>query len=215
MSGEVSIHTEVLSESQRRILPAMCGVLTDLNLYMGGGTALALQLGHRLSVDFDWFTFKLGDPERVLRRLRSAPIPFEVLSIDVETLYLLVGGVQMSFLGYDYPLLGPLALWKEVGLHLANMKDIACMKLSAIASRGSRKDFVDLHFLIRSFDSLDAYVQLYREKFKSRDIGHVVRSLVYFDDADAEPELKMIKPLSWDRIKSDFEAWVKRLDMPA
>jgi hypothetical protein len=122
----------------------MCGVLTDLNLYMGGGTALALQLGHRLPVDFGWFTFRLGDAERVLRLLRFAAIPFEVLSMEAETLYLLVDGVQMSFFGYDYPLLGPLVLWKDVGLHLANMKDIACMKLSAIASRGSRKDFVDL-----------------------------------------------------------------------
>jgi hypothetical protein len=214
MPGEV-IHTEILSQSQKRILPAMSDVLGDTDLYMGGGTALALQLGHRLSVDFDWFTFRLGDPERLLRRLRSAAIPFEVLSIDVETLYLLVGDVQVNFIGYEYPLLGPLVIWKDVGLHLANMKDIACMKLSAIASRGSKKDFVDLHFLISSFDTLDAYVQLYREKFKSRDIGHVVRSLVYLDDADAEPELKMIKPLSWDRIKSDFEAWVRELDMPA
>ncbi len=158
---------------------------------------------------------RLGDPERVLRRLRSAAIPFEVLSIDVETLYLFVGGVQMSFIGYDYPLLRPQVLWKDVGIHLANMMDIACMKLSAIASRGSRKDFVDLHFLISLFDTLDTYVQLYIEKFKNRDIGHVVRSLVYFEDAETEPELKMIKPLSWDRIKSDFEAWVRELDVPA
>lgn len=193
----------------------MSDILGDTDLYMGGGTALALQLGHRPSVDFDWFTPKLGDPERLLRRLRSASIPFEVLSIDVETLYLFVGGVQMSFIGYDYPLLGPPVFWKDVGLHLANVKDIACMKLSAIASRGSKKDFVDLHCLISLFDTLDAYVQLYTEKFKSRDIGHVVRSLVYFDDAEAEPELKTIKPLSWDRIKSDFEAWVRELDTPA
>ena len=96
MPGEMSIHTEVLSGSQKGILPALSEVLADSDFYMGGGTALALQLGRRFSGDFDWFAFRLGDPERVLRRLRSTATPFEILSIDVETLYLLVGGVQMS-----------------------------------------------------------------------------------------------------------------------
>jgi len=73
--------------------------------------------------------------------LRSLDIAFEIQSISFETVYLSIGTIQMSFIGYEYPMLQPKVLWTEFGVHLAGMNDIACMKLSAIASRGSRKDF--------------------------------------------------------------------------
>ena len=85
------------------------------------------------------------------------------------------------------------------------------MKLSAIALRGSQKDFVDLHYLITHIRPLEDYLQFYMKKYKNRDMGHVVRSLVYFADAEGEPALKMIKPLIWQDLKSDFEKWVKDL----
>ena len=88
---------------------------------------------------------------------------------------------------------------------MANLDDIACMRLSAIASRGSRKDFVDIYYLIKNFRSLEEYLKLYMDKFKNRDIGHVVRSLVYFDDAEIEPDIRMIKPLSWKKLKLDIK----------
>ena len=88
---------------------------------------------------------------------------------------------------------------------MANLDDIACMRLSAIASRGSRKDFVDIYYLIKNLRSLEEYLKLYMDKFKNRDIGHVVRSLVYFDDAEIEPDIRMIKPLSWKKLKLDIK----------
>ena len=91
------------------------------------------------------------------------------------------------------------------------MADIACMKLTAIASRGSRKDFIDLHFLIKGFYSLEETLNYYMKKYENRDIGHVVRSLVYFVDADAEPDIRMVKPAAWGDVKSDFEKWVKKI----
>jgi hypothetical protein len=86
------------------------------------------------------------------------------------------------------------------------------MKLSAIASRGSRKDFIDLYFLIKQYHPIEFYLQSYMEKYQNRDIGHVVRSLVYFDDAETEPDMKMVKPFVWADLKSDFEKWVKELN---
>jgi len=85
------------------------------------------------------------------------------------------------------------------------------MKLSAVASRGSRKDFFDLHHLMFHVYPLEDCLRLYREKYQNRDVGHVIRSLVYFADADAEPEVKMIKPVDWEELKDDFERWVKDL----
>ena len=211
MSGEAVIHIDILSDAQKKVLPALAKALANTDFYLAGGTALALQVGHRQSMDFDWFIPKLGDPEILFNRLKSLDIVFEIQSISFETVYLNIDTTQMSFIGYEYPMLQPKVLWTELGVHLAGMNDIACMKLSAIASRGSRKDFFDLHYLIKHFLSLEDYLRLYMKKYKNRDIGHVVRSLVYFADAETEPDIKMIKPLVWQDLKSDFEKWVKYL----
>lgn len=211
MSGETVIHIEVLSDAQKKVLPVIAKALVNTDFYMAVGTALALQVGHRHSLDFDWFMPKLGDPESLFQRLKSFNIDFKIQSVSLETVYLVINTVQMSFIGYDYPMLKSKVLWPDYGLQLAGTDDIACMKLSAIASRGSRKDFVDLYYLIRNFIPLDDYLRLFMKKYKNRDIGHVVRSLVYFTDADAEPEIRMIKPLDWPKLKSDFEKWVREL----
>jgi len=211
MSGEAVIHIGILSDAQKKVLPDLAKALANTDFYLAGGTALALQAGHRQSMDFDWFIPKLGDPEILFNRLKSLDIAFEIQSISFETVYLNIDTIQMRFIGYEYPMLQPKVLWTEFGVHLAGMNDIVCMKLSAIASRGSRKDFFDLHYLIKHFLSLEDYLRLYMKKYKNRDIGHVVRSLVYFADAETEPDIKMIKLLVWQDIKSDFEKWVKDL----
>jgi len=211
MSGEAVIHTDILSDVQKKVLPHLAKALANTDFYLAGGTALALQVGHRQSMDFDWFIPKLGDPEILFNRLKSLGIAFEIQSISFETVYLSIDTIQMSFIGYEYPMLQPKVLWPEFVVHLAGMNDIACMKLSAIASRCSRKDFFDLHYLVKHFLQLEDYLRLYMKKYKNRDIGHIVRSLVYFADAETEPDIKMIKPLAWQDLKSDFEKWVKDL----
>jgi hypothetical protein len=213
MSGETVIYNDVLSDAQKQVLPAISKALANTDFYLAGGTALALQLGHRPSMDFDWFIPQIGDPEALFHRLKSFSIAFEVQSISPETVYVIIDTVQMSFIGYDYNLLEPKVFWDESGIYLAGINDIACMKLSAVASRGSRKDFVDLHYLITRFHTLEDYLGLYVKKFGNRDIGHVVRSLVYFADAEKEPEIKMIKALDWKDLRLDFESWVKNLKM--
>lgn len=211
MSGASVMHTELLTEPQKRILPPLAEALVGTDYYLAGGTALTLRIGHRPSVDFDWFTPQLGDPEGLLRRLNAFHIAFTVLSVSVETVYLSIEAVQVSFIGYAYPLLQSTVLWPQIGLQLAGTDDIACMKLSAVASRGARKDFIDLHCLITRFRSLEEYLGLYRKKYQQRDLGHVIRSLVYFADAEVEPEIETNPPLAWETLKRDIETWVVRL----
>lgn len=211
MSGTPGIHVDILTDAQREVIAHLGKALAHTDFYLAGGTAVALQLGHRSSMDLDWFVDKLGDPEILFRRLTSCDIDFEVQSVSPETVYIKVNTIEASFMGYDYPLIQPKVFWPEYGIHLAGLDDIACMKLSAIALRGSRKDFVDLHYLITHIRSLEDYLQLYVKKYKNRDIGHVIRSLVYFADAEGEPPLKMIKPVIWKKLESDFEQWVKDL----
>lgn len=186
-------------------------ILTDTDFYLAGGTALALQEGHRISIDLDFMSATFSDPENLIQEVRDADLDFEVTMTSSRTVYLTTGGVQVSFFWYDYPQLEEVLQFGEDLLPLAHTDDIAAMKLAAIASRGSRKDFVDVWLLISRHRSLQAYLELFQKKYQMRDTGHVIRSLSYFDDADEEPELRMLIDLDWGRVKSDFLTWVSGL----
>ena len=193
-------------------MPQLAAAVAGTDLYLAGGTALALQVGHRPSIAFDWFGFHVGDSEILFRHLRAAGLDFTVLTNSFETVYVEIETIQVSFIGYAYPMLHPLYHWKKYEIHMAGFDDIACMKLSAVTNRGSRKDFIDLHYLITHFKSLESYLTLFQEKYKQQDIGHVIRSLVFFEDADQEPEIKMFKTVNWLELKKDFDSWVKALN---
>jgi hypothetical protein len=92
---------------------------------------------------------------------------------------------------------------------LASLDDLACMKLAAIAQRGSRKDFVDIHALISKHCPLEELLLLYRKKFSLQDISPVLYGLVYFEDAELEPAQQMLWKISWRQIKRDISQWVK------
>lgn len=205
------MHTEILSERQIEILPGLAKAVEGMDFYMAGGTGLALQIGHRPSIDFDWFAPKIGNVDNLLGRLTDAELPYSVLSISHETVYIILNEVQVSFIGYSYPLLQPTLLWPDYNFLLAQMADIAAMKLSAITNRGSRKDFIDLFFITRDHLPLEKCLTFFTQKFRQRDIAHVLRSLVYFEDADEEPEVRTHIPVNWPEIKKEFEAQVKRL----
>ena len=136
------MHIEILSNAQKRVLASLAQVLYSTDYYLAGGTALALQLGHRRSIDFDWFIRKLGEPEGLFRLMKALQMDYVVESVSIETVYLTIEGVQNSFIGYDYPMLRDTVPIPDTAIRMASMEDIACMKLSAIASRGSRKDFL-------------------------------------------------------------------------
>lgn len=205
------MHTEILNQRQKDILPLLAEVLAGTDLYMAGGTALALHLGHRPSIDFDWFAPSIGKPEQLCQRLSPGKLSFTVLSLSHETLYVTINDVQTSFIGYSYPLLRPPVLWPEYNVYLADIPDIACMKLSAITNRGSRKDFIDLFVIIMDHFTLNECLTLFTRKYQTRDIGHVIRSLVFFEDADAEPEVNTHLPINWTKIKKTFESEVKKV----
>jgi hypothetical protein len=144
-AGAMSFHPEVLPEDQWTVLRLAGPVLAQHGYYLAGGTALAIHLGHRRSLDLDWFTAeRLPDPMALAQSLRDEGIPFATGQTAPGTLHGQVQNVRMSRFEFRYPLLEALVLWEEVGMRLASLDDLACMKLSAIAQRGSRKDFYDL-----------------------------------------------------------------------
>ena len=89
------------------------------------------------------------------------------------------------------------------------MEDLICMKLSAIAGRGARRDFWDVHrMLCETRQPMHAALAMFRSKFASVDVGHVVRALAYFADADAEPMPAGLDEVTWEEMKADLRAWV-------
>lgn len=211
----MSFHPEILRLRQQQVLDSLGPAASRHGFYLGGGTAIALHLGHRRSVDFDWFRQPLlEDPLELARELLDDGIPFVTGWTRRSTLYGTVRGVRVSFFQYRYRFLGPLVLWPEPACLLASLEDLACMKLSAISQRGSRKDFVDLFALGRHGFSLQQMLAWYREKFEVDDIAHLLYALVYFDDADAEPKPSMIWKVGWREVKETLRTWVRSIEAP-
>jgi hypothetical protein len=206
----MTFHGEVLSERQRQALRPLGPKAAADGFYLAGGTAIALNLGHRRSVDLDWFLEgAIPDPLRLAAEIRDAGIPFLTGQISRGTLYGTVQGVRVSFLEFRYRMLDPLVIWPDFGCRLAGLRDLACMKLSAITQRGSRKDFIDLYALGSSGFSLPDMLDWYRTKFDAEDIGHVLYALAYFDDADAERMPRMVWKAGWKEIKRTIAGWVR------
>jgi predicted nucleotidyltransferase component of viral defense system len=171
--------------------------------YLGGGTGLALRFGHRRSIDLDFFSRDQFDEEALLQRLQEMP-EVSVNERRPQTLHLVIQGVKVSFLGYTYPLLFSPAPF--LGAPVADPRDIACMKIAAIASRGAKRDFIDLYAACERFglgELLDLFARKYARVAYSR--LHSLKSLTYFADAEKDPMPHMLVPLDWGEVRRFFE----------
>ncbi|MBO7067322.1 MAG: nucleotidyl transferase AbiEii/AbiGii toxin family protein [Bacteroidaceae bacterium] len=163
-----------------------------------GGTALALQFGHRSSIDLDLFGTIEEDTAlttAVLEQIGQT-IP-EKCTAKIKTYR--VCGIKVDFVSYDcYPWIDAPIL--EDGLRLASPKDIAAMKINAIQGRGSRKDFVDMYFLIKRY-GLPQVMGFYNEKYPEYSEYRAMLSLTYFEDAEQNPMPQMFADVSWEDMK--------------
>ncbi|MDP8981336.1 MAG: nucleotidyl transferase AbiEii/AbiGii toxin family protein [Acidobacteriota bacterium] len=201
--NDVSWHPEVVTPATLTTLSVLHnkGLLTGT--YLAGGTALALHLGHRLSVDLDFFINELFDQEAMLQRIQEVP-EFSLVAKAPHTLHANIQGTKVSFLGYQYPLLFPLVLF--MGVPVADARDIACMKISAIASRGTKRDFIDL-YLAASQYGLGHLFDLFQRKYVKTGYSrlHILKSLAFFDDAEKDPMPHMLVPMNWQAVKLFFK----------
>ncbi|MEW6750464.1 MAG: nucleotidyl transferase AbiEii/AbiGii toxin family protein [Candidatus Latescibacterota bacterium] len=205
----MTFHDEVLSQAQVSALAALGPVLSPSGFYLGGGTAVAIHLGHRRSEDLDWFTEEtLADPMRLAADLRAEGVDLETRQVARGTLHAAVGGVRVSFMEYRHARLSPTVSWPLHGCWLASRDDLACMKLAAVAQRGARKDFLDLYALGLHHRGLVDMLALYRRRYAVADIAHVLYGLTYFDDAEGEPAPIMLWDVSWEEVKAAVREWV-------
>ena len=208
----MTIHTEVLSPVQQDILLDLGKFATEQGFYLGGDTATALYLGHRHSIDYDWFSLdKIDDPLALAEKARLSGLDIENVQVSPGMLHSSIHGIQISFFEYLYKPIANFTFWLDFSINLASLDDLACMKLAAIAQRGSRKDFIDIHSIALHYKPLHDLLELYRRKYSTDDITHILIGLTYFDDAEEEPSPIMLHEISWDEIKRQFQEWTKGL----
>jgi len=174
------------------------------DFFLVGGTALALQLGHRISVDIDLFTQNEFDTKKIYATLTNS---FSISDVTEEknTLNCNISFpeksnklVKMDMIKYSYPLIKPIVNIENI--RLLSIEDIIPMKLSAVAGRGAKKDFYDIYYLLKSY-SLYQMFDLFEIKFPNVNKFHIIKSLSYFEDADIEPNPLTIEKENWKKIK--------------
>jgi len=201
---------DILDKKRLDILPLFRGLKNDF--YLGGGTALTLQIGHRDSIDFDFFSRVDINTKKLFERLREIFKGHTLLNIQEEsnTLTILVDGtIKISFFTYKYKLIS-----KEINdenLILASIEDIGCMKLSAITGRASNKDYIDIYFILKHF-SLKDLLDRAHEKYPELERNLILKSLVYFEDITLEKILfKNNSDVTFEEVKNKLRNEVKNL----
>jgi predicted nucleotidyltransferase component of viral defense system len=173
--------------------------------YLAGGTALALQIGHRKSVDLDFFSETDEVHERTRQRIIRAATKrnSQVIENVDGNLVLLVDDVHVGFFSYGYKLLEPLVKMENV--NVASMLDIGLMKLDAVIGRGSRKDFFDLYVIVKQYP-LEELLQAGQRKYSaSRDFALMaVESFVLFENAERDVPLELIIDVTWEEVRQFF-----------
>ena len=174
-------------------------ILSSFNL--AGGTSLSLQIGHRTSTDLDFF----GKTDINFDFVKTEIIADFDFHVQHDTKNILIGfidGVKVDFVRYKYDLLNP-PIVKD-GIRLLSVEDIGCMKLSAIIGRGRKRDFFDLFFILKQIPFGDL-LNLYQSKYYDGSLQLILKSIVYFDDAESDEDPFLFEEVSWEEVKESIE----------
>ena len=208
----INMHTECLLPQGQKLLGILKGIVHKHNFTLAGGTALALQIGHRVSVDFDFFSEKQFSTDALYREFQKAGLKAIVQQETEGTLTAMVHGVKVSMLYYPYPFLDKELNWK--GIDIAGIIDIAAMKVMAITQRGAKRDFVDLYFILKDIPFrkiAENMIERYgADRLNAINIG---KAIVYFSDADIDPDPQYCgkeRP-DWKDIKKFFVKNVRQM----
>lgn len=191
------LHYKAVSDRLHRLLKGLQSDPDLADTRLVGGTALALQYGHRISVDLDFFG-RLHSTTHDLSQKLSGFGEVMVIKDSKNIKAFIVDEIKVDFVDYSYKWIDESVY--ESGLTLASPKDIAAMKVAAITGRGSKKDFIDFYFLLGEF-SIEEILNFYDLKYPDASRYLALKSLTFFDDADVEPSPKMLKNVSWENVK--------------
>lgn len=200
---------EILDKKRMRILPLLKEF--KKNFYLAGGTALALQLGHRDSIDFDFFSESEFSTKELFKKLKTVFKNFLLVKVQEEenTISVIIDeSIKLSFFYYPYKQVKKFK--SEEVFRLASIEDIACMKLSAIVSRAVQKDYVDLYFILKQIN-LEGIFKALKKKMPELDENLILKSLVYFKDVEREKIIfKKGNHVSFEEVKNFLRKTVKK-----
>ncbi len=191
------LHLSAVDTTTLELLKSLMTIKAFYRTRLVGGTALALQLGHRKSIDIDLFgeiDFKSINKAKTFEKFRE----IKTIKASDNINILLIDGVKVDFVNYTYPWLEEQIVTQEI--RIAGLKDIAAMKLAAITGRGSKKDFIDIYFLLKAF-SLKELMAFYNQKYSDGSEYMVLKSLTYFGDAEPDPMPEMLMDINWETAK--------------
>ena len=200
-----------LPEQASTVLRKLKKMLAQCNAVLAGGTAAALHLGHRLSKDLDFFTPTAFQNENIWAEIQRTGLPYKVIKEGPEFVIAEVNGIKWSLFQYPYPFLHPSK--RVEGVRVAGLLDVAAMKVIAISQRGTKRDFVDLYFILLQipFHKIAAHMV---EWFGVQRINpiHIGKALVYFTDAESDPEPQFFpqQKVHWSRVKNFLQDHVKQ-----
>jgi hypothetical protein len=202
-------HRETIDASVEQTLRDLQQVSMLAPFYLAEGTGLALHLGHRRSLDLDFLLGENFNEDSVVQKLQNLT-GFTLVAKQPATIYATVRETKVSFITYAYPLLFPFQSF--LGTNVADPREIGCMKISAIASRGTKRDFIDLYALSQPY-GLEQIVTWFQTKFAQTNYSrvHVLKSLSYFEEAEKEPMPSMLVSLTWKEVKQFFTREAPRL----
>lgn len=200
------LHTSAVPLDLLQVLTDLQETTSAKDFALAGGTSLALRLGHRLSLDLDFFTPAHFDPATLAQDLGFGA---ESITGQAEgTLQLRVKTVKVEFLRHAYPKLAEDDVIQNV--RMWSLQDVAAMKLNAISNRGSKKDFYDIAALLAHFP-LEWMIGQYQMKYRPASLMMVVRSLAWFNDADAEPDPVSLCGDTWPNVMNKISIAIRSL----
>ena len=198
---------QTITPNTLELLKKLAAMPELANMRLVGGTALALQYGHRQSIDLDFFsacTISIDQIESVCKKLGECTI----FNRTEHIIQLTIDQIKVDFVDYtgyqwiDEPIVAS-------GVTLASDKDIAAMKINAIINRGTKKDFIDLYVLLKHY-SLSQILDFYHKKYPNFSDYRALMSLTYFEDAETQSMPKMFIPNTWEEMKDAIIENVKK-----
>jgi len=205
---EITWHLDIIPRKTKKALDFLSQEkwLQGSGWYLADGTALAIQTGHRKSVDLDFFTQEQSfDTEELLNELSHGP-EWRITVNRKNTIYGELLGAKISFIAY--PFFVPAHEKIQYGsLFVLQPKDIAVMKIIAISQRGKKRDFFDLYWCAHNVEPLEQTIKKLKKQYPSiaHDYHHILKSLVYFEDAESDPEPEIFFKANWKEVKKFFK----------
>src|SRR6185312_10822197 len=195
------LQQDAVEPATLELLNRICSAVPFDNFALGGGTNLALRLGHRLSVDLDFFSNTPYQNSIIFQAVTSGFPAAELLFEQNQTMMFTIDNIKVDFILYPFKWLHPFE--KINGARLIALPDIIPMKLQALSNRFSKKDFWDIAFLLQKF-SLSEMLEIFSSKFPQVDRGYLIHSLTNFEDAEREQQPVALLPKTWEEIKNEL-----------